>query len=239
MRKNRKGDENMNNFDCNFLKENMMGPNAVKLLDELSKYFTLKADARVLDLGCGTGLTSIFLAEQYDVQVYATDLWITASDNFKRFKSRGIEDKIIPIHADAHDLPFADEFFDAIIAIDSYHYFGAEDGFVDRMASLVKKGGFIAIAIPGLKKDFDDGVPAELIPFWEENMNFYSLEWWKSLWSKSNALTLTHAGSMCCHTEAWQDWLQCDNPYAIRDIDMIKAEQGNYFETFALIAQVK
>lgn len=42
-----------------------------------------------------------------------------------------------------------------------------------------------------------------------------------------------------CHTEAWQDWLQCDNPYAIRDIDMINAEQGKYFDTIGLVAAVK
>ncbi|MGE5397369.1 MAG: SAM-dependent methyltransferase [Chitinophagales bacterium] len=225
--------------DFNFLKENMMGPNAVKILEELSKSFTLKPGARVLDLGCGKGLTSIYLAEEFGVQVYATDLWITASENFERFKSRGFDDRIIPIHADARELPYAGGFFDAIVSVDSYHYFGAEDGFVDKLAALVKKGGFIAVVVPGLKRDFDTEVPAELIPYWVEDINFYSLAWWENLWSRSRAVTLTHAQSMRCHAEAWQDWLQCDNPYAIRDIDMMKAEQGKYFDTIGLVARVK
>lgn len=229
----------MNKYDFNFLKENMMGPNAVKILEELSKDFTLQPNARVLDLGCGKGLTSIFLAEEFGVQVYATDLWITATENFERFKALGLEDRIIPIHADALELPYADGFFDAIVSIDSYYYFGTEEGFVDKMASLVIKGGFIAMAVPGLKKDFDDGIPPELTPFLDENMGFYSLKWWKDLWSKSSAITLTHAKSIRCHAEAWQDWLQCDNPYAIRDIDMMKAEQGKYFDTIGLVARVR
>jgi len=35
---------------------------------------TLRPGMRVLDLGCGTALTSIFLAREYDVEVWATDL---------------------------------------------------------------------------------------------------------------------------------------------------------------------
>lgn len=33
-------------------------------------------------------------------------------------------DRVIPIHADANELPYADEYFDAIVSIDAYHYFG-------------------------------------------------------------------------------------------------------------------
>lgn len=46
---------------------------------------------KILDLGCGKGLTSIFLAKEFGVQVYATDLWITAAENFERFKSSGLK----------------------------------------------------------------------------------------------------------------------------------------------------
>ena len=229
----------MNIHDFNFLKENMMGPNAVKILKELSQNFILRPNARVLDLGCGTGLTSMFLAEEFGVQVYATDLWISASENFRRFKMVGLDDRIIPIHAEAHELPFAHGFFDALVCIDAYHYFGAEDEFVDKyMAPLVKEEGFIAVAIPGLKKDFTARVPEEMLPFWQENMNFYSLKWWGNLWSKAETITLTYCKSLRCHNEAWNDWLQCDNPYAIRDIEMIKAEQGRYFDTIGMIAKI-
>jgi cyclopropane fatty-acyl-phospholipid synthase-like methyltransferase len=227
--------------DINFLRENMMGPNCVMILEELSKDFSLSPNARVLDLGCGKGLTSIFLAEEFGVQVYATDLWITATENFNRFRELGLEDRIIPIHADVHDLPYADGYFDAIICIDSYPYYGAKEGFVGRYLSpLVKKGGFIAVATPGLQKDLKDGiVPSELVPFWEEDMNFYSLDWWKKLWSNEDTITITHGKSMSCHQQAWEDWLQCDNPYAVRDIDMMKAENGKYFDTIEIIATVK
>lgn len=143
-------------YDRQFLLDNMMGPNAMKMLEELTELpgmLELKPGMRVLDLGCGRGLTSIFLAKEFGVQVFATDLWITASENFARFKEAGIDQRIIPIHADAADLPYADEYFDAIISIDAYHYFGRVEGFVDeKIAPLLKKGGKLAIVVPGLKK---------------------------------------------------------------------------------------
>ncbi len=147
----------------------------------------------------------------------------------------------MPIHADVHELPYADGFFDAIICIDSYSYYGAKPGFMDRyMAPLVKKGGFIAVATPGLQKDFPGGVvPEEMVPCWQEDMNFYSADWWKELWLNEKSITLTHCRSLKCHKQAWIDWLQCDNPYAISDIDMMKVEDGKYFDTIGLIAEVK
>ena len=94
-------------YDTDFVKENMMGPNPMKILEEIAESLKFEKGMRVLDLGCGRALTSIFLAKEYDVTVFATDLWISATDNYERIRSTGLEDKIIPIHAEAHDLPFA------------------------------------------------------------------------------------------------------------------------------------
>ncbi|WP_226990652.1 SAM-dependent methyltransferase [Methanosarcina acetivorans] len=150
-------------YDTAFVKENMMGPNSMKIIEEVAESLTLEKEMRVLDLGCGKGLTSIFLAKEYDATVFATDLWISATENYERIKSMGIEDKIIPIHAEAHDLLFAEEFFDVTISIDAYHYFGVEEDYLTKhLAPLVKRGRKIAVAVPGLKKEFENGVPEEL-----------------------------------------------------------------------------
>ncbi|MGG4184365.1 methyltransferase domain-containing protein [Paenibacillus jamilae] len=97
------------------------------MLEELSKNLTLQKGMRVLDLGCGTGLTSIYLAQKFDITVFAVDLWISATENYRRFREFGLESQIIPIHADACHLPFAEQYFDAVISVDAYQYFGANE----------------------------------------------------------------------------------------------------------------
>ena len=214
-----------------FLRENMMGPNSIRIIEELSESLDLKKGMKVLDLGCGRGLTSIFLAKEFKVTVFAVDLWISATENYRRFKALGLQDQIFPIHAEAHDLPFAEDFFDAAVCVDAYHYFGAEKDYLTKhLAPLVKRGGEIAVAVPGLKREFADGVvPAELLPYWVENMNFYTCDWWHNLWMLSDLVEIKECREMRCHDQAWEDWLACDNEYARRDIKMMEDEGGNYF----------
>ena len=228
-----------NKYDFNFVKENMMGPNALKIVEELSESLRLEKGMRVLDLGCGKGLTSIFLAKEYGVTVFATDLWISATENYERIKSMGLEDKIIPIHAEAHDLPFAHEFFDAAISVDAYHYFGVEEDYLTKhFVPLVKKGGQIAVAVPGLKQEFTNGVPAELVPYWFDDMTLtlHSRDWWYNLWKTSDLVSIKECKELNCLKEAWQDWLSCDNDYARRDVGMMEAEGGKYFNLVSIIA---
>lgn len=226
-----------NKYNANFVKKNMMGPNAMKIVEELAESLQLEEGMRVLDLGCGRGLSSIFLAKEYGVTVFATDLWISATDNYERIKAMGVEDRVIPIHAEAHDLPFAQEFFDVALSVDAYHYFGVKEDYLTKhFAPLVKKGGQIAIAVPGLKKELVNGIPAELLPYWVDGMNFHSCDWWYDLWKMSDLVSIKECKELKCFTEAWQDWLSCDNDYARGDIKMMAAEGGKYFNLVSIIA---
>ncbi len=85
-----------------------------------------------------------------------------------------MEEKIIPIHADAHELPFANEYFDVVVSIDSYHYYGCEPDYLSKhVILLVKKSGKIFIGIPGLQKEFSNGIPEELGSTGMSGVNFY------------------------------------------------------------------
>jgi hypothetical protein len=71
-----------------------MGPNALWLMESLIESMVIKRGMRVLDLGCGKAMTSIFLAKELGAEVWATDLWIEASANQARIRDAGVEDRI-------------------------------------------------------------------------------------------------------------------------------------------------
>jgi len=234
-----------NKYDKTFINENLMGPNSMKMLEELLQSVKLEKGMRVLDLGCGKGLTSIFLAKEFGVQVFATDLWIGATENYERFRTMGLENQIIPIHADVCELPYADEYFDLVTSIDSYHYFGTEPEYMDtKLAGLVKKGGTIALAFPGVKKELNGYLPEEMNLSWADGEKeiletFHSVPWWKDLLNKSNKITIESIEEMQCFDEAWRDWLACDNEYAIQDRPAMEAGAGKYMNLIAIIAKRK
>ena len=59
--------------------------------------------------------------------MWATDLWFSASENLRRIRDAGVEDGVFPIHSEARALPFVAEFFDAVISLDAFSYFGTDD----------------------------------------------------------------------------------------------------------------
>lgn len=112
--------------------EKIMGPNPVKLEEELLTDSKIPRGAAVCDLGSGQGLTSVFLAKEYGYKVYAADLWSDPEENRAFFRQEGLdESQIVPVKADASDLPFEKEFFDAVVSTDSYNYFGRDEKYLD------------------------------------------------------------------------------------------------------------
>jgi SAM-dependent methyltransferase len=139
------------------------GANSLWLSEWLTEALDLRPGMRVLDLGCGRGASSIFLRREFGVQVWATDLWNSVSERFQRVTDAGVEDGVFPIHADARSLPFAAEFFDAIICIDAFPYCGGTDDlYLNYLARFVKRGGLVGIAGAGVVQDIGGAVPEHL-----------------------------------------------------------------------------
>ena len=132
----------------------IMGPNPLKLEEELLTGHQIPTGAVVCDLGSGQGLTSMFLVKEYGFKVYATDLWSDPEDNRRFFSEMGLTDEqIVPVKADANALPFEKAFFDAIVSTDSYNYFGRNPEYLDtKLLPFVKPGGYLYITVPGMKK---------------------------------------------------------------------------------------
>ena len=136
------------------------GANSLWLTEWLAAALDLRPGMRVLDLGCGRAASSIFLRREFGVQVWATDLWFSASENIQRIRDAGVEDGVFPIHADARSLPFAADFFDAIVCIDSFIYYGTDDLYLNYLARFVKPGGQVGIAGAGLMQEIEGSFPS-------------------------------------------------------------------------------
>ncbi len=193
--------------DLHWIMENLMGPNVVWLAEALTQVMELKPGMRVLDMGCGKAVSSIFLAKEFGVQVWATDLWIEAAENWARVQEAGLEGQVFPVHAEAHSLPFADGFFDAAVSFDAYHYFGTDDLYLGYYyCKLIKPGGRFGIVVPGLVDELGQGgVPAELRPYWEwDYCSFHSPQWWRRHWLKTPGVTVERADLV---PDGWQHWL--------------------------------
>lgn len=230
-----------NDKNKEFLKANMMGPNAMRVSEELASHLNINENMRVLDLGCGCGLSTFLLVKKFGVSVFAADLWISPTENYERFQSIGIDDKAVPISVDAaKGLPFANGYFDVLFSVDAYHYFGDTAEMLPSLIPFVKKGGYIAVAVPGLKYEFGKMVPDEMKPFWIDEVarTIHSLDWWKELWSREKGIEMVSICEMSCCKQAWDEWLTSPNPYAVGDVKMMEAENGNYFNLIQLIAKV-
>ena len=64
-----------------------MGPHPLWLLEDLHHDVMLNESMRVLGLGCGKGATSVFLALEFEVEVWAVDLWIDRSHRETVFRT--------------------------------------------------------------------------------------------------------------------------------------------------------
>lgn len=190
-------------YDGRWVLENLMGPNVLWLAEALSQEMDLRPGMRVLDLGCGKATSSIFFAREFGVRVYAVDLWVGANDNWARVKEAGLEDEVIPIFAEARALPFAHEFFDAVVSLDAYHYFGTDDLFLTSLAAFLKPGARLGIVVPGLSRELDS-LPPALAPYWEPAYwTFHSAAWWARHFERSGAVTVDMADML---PEGWKDW---------------------------------
>ena len=225
------------------LQAKIMGPNPVKLEEELLLDHQIPENAVVCDLGSGQGLTSVFLAKEYGFTVYAADLWSDPEENRAFFDEMGLsEEQIIPVKADAENLPFEKEFFDAVVSVDSYNYFGRDSRYLDeKLLPFVKSGGYLYIAVPGMKKDCHDNLPPELLLSWTPEQLWYmrDVRYWTDTVSKSRDAEILSVYEMESNEEVWADWLRQDNEYAVGDRKSMEAGGGKYLNFIAIVMRKK
>lgn len=226
-----------------FNEDYLMGPNSIRLLDELLTLYPIDRNDKnkILDLGCGKGLTSLFIAKETGATVYANDLWISAEENASRFEEWHMQHKMIPTCEDASNLSFEKCFFDSIISIDAYHYFAGRPGFFENnILPFVKPGGMVLIAVPGIKEEFEESAK-EVLGEWtgEEYYMFHSPRWWKDIIGLNDSMEYVKTWEMTHFNMAWGEWLATDHMYAKRDKIFFKDVIERYTNFVGIVVRKK
>jgi cyclopropane fatty-acyl-phospholipid synthase-like methyltransferase len=84
----------------------------------------------------------------------------------RRIHAAGVEDRVLPLRVQAHDLSFGDESFDAIVSVDAYHYFGTGELYLSRCAQMLRPRGRIGVVVPGLAAELET-LPPRLAAVWD------------------------------------------------------------------------
>lgn len=237
-------------YDPVWVVENNMGPSALWLTEWLCEVMDLQPGMRVLDMGCGRVLSSVFLARECGVRVWANDLWIPATENWQLVREAGLEDKVCPIHAEAHDLPYAEEFFDAIVSIDSYHYYGTDDLYLAYFSKFLRPGGQLGIVVPALMREFEGGPPDHFTrkqsngERWWDSAECFSIRtcaWWEKHWKQTELVDIEVADTLY---EGWRDWLQFEEAKIAagtchwpEEADVLRADEGRYLGFARVVAR--
>jgi SAM-dependent methyltransferase len=153
-----------------------------------------------------------------------------------------VTDLVTAVRAEAHALPFDQQWFDAVVCIDAYEYFGADEEYLPYLARFVRPGGRIAAATPALRQEPAPGrIPAHIAAVaGDEALRWHPADWWRALWQRSGVVDVLAAE---LQEDGWDDWLRWQRAadrFAGRFagsavLDMLVADGGEHL-TFALLA---
>ena len=214
------------------------GANSLWLTEWLAEALDLRTGMRVLDLGCGRGSSSIFLRREFGVQVWAVDLWISAAENIQRVRDADAEEGVFPLHADARSLPFPPDFFDAVVCIDAFPYFGTDELYLNYLAHFVKPNGQIGIAGAGVVQEIEGALPDHLRQWWTQDLwAFHSAAWWRRHWERNGIIEVDVADILPDGWKFWLDWHRVVAPDNSVEIKALEDDAGRYLGYVRLVGR--
>jgi SAM-dependent methyltransferase len=112
---------------------------ALRWIDELA----LPPGARVLEVGCGAGLTAVALAQR-DLVVDAVDTVPDMLERTREFAADAeVGDRVQTSVQDAHSLTFADGTFDVVLALGVLPWLHAPERALRELARVARRGGYV------------------------------------------------------------------------------------------------
>jgi ubiquinone/menaquinone biosynthesis C-methylase UbiE len=114
--------------------------------EELIMLCHLDKNSYILDVGCGVGQTACYLAKKHGANVVGIDISQKMIERSgERAEREGVTDRVEFRVADAQNLPFNDDFFDAVITESVTAFPENKQQAVREYARVTKPGGHIGL----------------------------------------------------------------------------------------------
>lgn len=122
-------------------------PGGLRLTERLGSLLQLTAKSRVLDVASGTGASALFLAKRFGCRVIGIDL---GRQNVLRATeaaaAQGLADQVQFQPADAEQLTFPNDFFDAVICECAFCTFPNKHAAAHEFARVIRPGGKVGLS---------------------------------------------------------------------------------------------
>jgi len=119
---------------------------SLKATEELIELCHISENKCVLDVGCGVGVTSCYLAKRHGCRVVGVDISERMIDRSnERARREGIESRVAFRVADAQNLPFGDNLFDAVISESVTVFVEDKRKAINEYVRVTKPGGYIGL----------------------------------------------------------------------------------------------
>jgi len=201
----------------------------IQLIQHLAQVAGIAPGSRILDVGCGFGASSIFLARRYKAE--PTGITISPVQVEMAIKSAGAaEVKARFLLMDAEAMKF-DQLFDVIWSVESISHYEDIGKFFASAAKLLKPGGTLAITDWFKKENLNSGDYKKYIQPVEKGMlvELQTMEDYKAF-LRSNSLQLAKAESLNEHCA--RTWDLCLDIIKSKSFWQLAAKNGVEFVDF-------
>ena len=131
----------MTKFEKRFVNRRKKAEKNIKRVGDKLKQINVKNINNALEIGCGIGLVSAYLANQHGITVYGTDFDPDEIKLAKEFNKEGAK-----LHFqvdDAVSLSFADDQFDLVISQNVFHHIPDWPKAVAEIRRVLQPGGYL------------------------------------------------------------------------------------------------
>jgi ubiquinone/menaquinone biosynthesis C-methylase UbiE len=144
----------MTRMEKQFVNRKKKSERNIEKLELAFEYIDMKKIKTVLEIGCGTGFVSHYLAEKYNFTVYGTDY-----DDEQIEIANNMQPKIGRLSfqvEDAAKLSFGDTSVDLVLSQNVFHHIPNWENAVQEIARVLSPGGYLVwldLTFPGIVKN--------------------------------------------------------------------------------------